>query len=121
MLILRAIVHQTLVSGRPDSCEVSSIPSSDRSSSAGLVSSVTVHDVAAALDHGRRHFLRRLAMTIGAAHAGVFAAGTAPAEDRAPRELVAIGNAAEWLNSPRQTPSSLAGKVLLVDFWTYTC
>ena len=39
----------------------------------------------------------------------------------APRELAALGGAAEWLNSPRLTPSSLAGKVVLVDFWTYTC
>ena len=29
--------------------------------------------------------------------------------------------AAEWLNSPPLTPSSLAGKVVLVDFCTYTC
>ena len=29
--------------------------------------------------------------------------------------------AAEWINSPRLPPSSLAGKVVLVNFWTYTC
>ena len=43
------------------------------------------------------------------------------ANQRAPRELAAIGGAAEWLNSPRLPPSSLAGKIVLVDFWTYTC
>jgi thiol-disulfide isomerase/thioredoxin len=43
------------------------------------------------------------------------------AKTRASRELAAIGGAEEWLNSPRMTPSSLAGKVVLVDFWTYTC
>jgi thiol-disulfide isomerase/thioredoxin len=58
-------------------------------------------------------------MTIAAAHLGVF--GSVDAKDGGPRELAAIGNAAEWLNSPRLTPSSLAGKVVLVDFWTYTC
>ena len=47
--------------------------------------------------------------------------GTVEADQRAPRELAALGGAAEWLNSPRLTPSSLAGKVVLVDFWTYTC
>ncbi len=26
-----------------------------------------------------------------------------------------------WLNSPPLTPSSLRGKVVLIDFWTYTC
>src|SRR5215510_11178142 len=80
-----------------------------------------VSDVIDAFNHGRRDFLWRLAMTIGAAHAGVFAPGAVDADDRPPRELAAIGNAAEWLNSPRLTPSSLAGKVVLVDFWTYTC
>ena len=48
-------------------------------------------------------------------------AGTVEANQREPRELAALGRAAEWLNSPRLTPSSLAGKVVLVDFCTYTC
>ena len=58
-------------------------------------------------------------MTIVAARLGMFDA--VEANQRAPRELAAIGNAVEWLNSPRLTASSLAGKVVLVDFWTYTC
>jgi thiol-disulfide isomerase/thioredoxin len=29
--------------------------------------------------------------------------------------------AAGWLNSPPLTPEELRGKVVLVDFWTYTC
>jgi thiol-disulfide isomerase/thioredoxin len=58
-------------------------------------------------------------MTVAAAHLGSL--GTADANDQAPRELAAIGAAAEWLNSPRLRPSSLAGKVVLVDFCTYTC
>src|SRR5262249_2163569 len=58
-------------------------------------------------------------MTIVAAHLGMF--GTAEAGGRAPRELEAIGNAADWLNSPRLGASSLAGKVVLADFCTYTC
>jgi thiol-disulfide isomerase/thioredoxin len=29
--------------------------------------------------------------------------------------------ATEWLNSPPLTPAELRGKVVLVDFWTYTC
>jgi thiol-disulfide isomerase/thioredoxin len=56
-------------------------------------------------------------MTITAAHLGLFGS----ADGAEPRELAAIGRANEWLNSPPLTPASLAGKVVLVDFWTFTC
>jgi len=36
-------------------------------------------------------------------------------------ELASLERANEWLNSPPLTPSALRGKVVLVDFWTYTC
>jgi thiol-disulfide isomerase/thioredoxin len=36
-------------------------------------------------------------------------------------ELPSLAGAAEWLNSPPLTASGLRGKVVLVDFWTYTC
>jgi thiol-disulfide isomerase/thioredoxin len=36
-------------------------------------------------------------------------------------ELAALERATEWLNSPPLTPSALRGKVVLIDFWTYTC
>ena len=36
-------------------------------------------------------------------------------------QLASIERADEWLNSPPLTPSALRGKVVLVDFWTYTC
>jgi thiol-disulfide isomerase/thioredoxin len=36
-------------------------------------------------------------------------------------ELTALERANEWLNSPPLTASALRGKVVLVDFWTYTC
>jgi thiol-disulfide isomerase/thioredoxin len=58
-------------------------------------------------------------MTIAAARLGQ--SGTLGANQRAPRELTAICAATEWLNSPRLMPSGLAGRVVLVDFWTYTC
>lgn len=45
----------------------------------------------------------------------------AEAADREPREYAAIGRATEWLNSPRLTTASLLGKVVVVDFCTYTC
>src|SRR5215813_11181214 len=36
-------------------------------------------------------------------------------------ELMSLERANEWLNSPPLTASALRGKVVLVDFWTYTC
>src|SRR5215470_3030818 len=35
--------------------------------------------------------------------------------------LPSIERATEWINSPPLTASALRGKVVLVDFWTYTC
>jgi thiol-disulfide isomerase/thioredoxin len=70
-------------------------------------------------DDERRRFLGQAAMTMMAAQFGVF--DTAHAQDRAPREVAAIGRATEWLNSPRLTPTDLLGKVVVIDFWTYTC
>jgi thiol-disulfide isomerase/thioredoxin len=36
-------------------------------------------------------------------------------------ELASLERANEWLNSPPLTAPALRGKVVLVDFWTYTC
>ncbi|MDM0105717.1 cytochrome c biogenesis protein DipZ [Variovorax sp. J22R24] len=52
------------------------------------------------------------------------AAGREPAPPRTlPREgvLPAFTGATEWINSEPLTPESLRGKVVLVDFWTYSC
>src|SRR5664279_5631130 len=35
--------------------------------------------------------------------------------------LPALSGAVEWLNSPPLTVDALKGKVVLVDFWTYSC
>lgn len=40
-----------------------------------------------------------------------------PVEDLMP----SLGGAEEWLNSPPLTFEQLKGKVVLVDFWTYSC
>jgi thiol-disulfide isomerase/thioredoxin len=44
-------------------------------------------------------------------------AGTLPVEARLP----GFDGATGWLNSAPLTPDGLRGKVVLVDFWTYTC
>jgi thiol-disulfide isomerase/thioredoxin len=58
-------------------------------------------------------------MTIAATHFGLYRAVNGRLGG--PRDLAALDGAAEWLNSPRLTQASLAGKVVLVNFWTYTC
>ena len=35
--------------------------------------------------------------------------------------MPSLGGAVEWLNSPPLTAEGLRGKVVLVDFWTYSC
>ena len=41
--------------------------------------------------------------------------------DAAPTTLPDLSGATAWINSPPLTPASLRGKVVLVDFWTYSC
>ena len=36
-------------------------------------------------------------------------------------QIPSLAGAVEWLNSQPLTPAALRGKVVLVDFWTYTC
>ena len=36
-------------------------------------------------------------------------------------ELASLERADEWLNSPPLDPQALRGKVVLVNFWTYSC
>jgi thiol-disulfide isomerase/thioredoxin len=36
-------------------------------------------------------------------------------------ELPELGGATDWINSPRLTRADLREKVVLVDFWTYSC
>jgi hypothetical protein len=36
-------------------------------------------------------------------------------------ELPSLGGATGWLNSQPLTAAGLRGKVVLIDFWTYTC
>jgi len=36
-------------------------------------------------------------------------------------KLPSLSGATEWINSPPLTSEGLRGKVVLVDFWTYTC
>jgi thiol-disulfide isomerase/thioredoxin len=71
----------------------------------------------------RRHFLSTAAMTMAAAPFGMLGASArksqvAPADEGPFPDL---GGAIGWLNSAPLNGKSLRGKVVLVDFWTYTC
>lgn len=66
----------------------------------------------------RRHFMRSAVVALGAAHMGIL---NSLELEGASRELSAITRASVWLNSPPLTADALAGKVVLVQFCTYTC
>ena len=73
----------------------------------------------------RRRFLGNAVMTIAAAQFGI--AGCAKALStgavRLPVEgdLPSFGGATTWLNSQPLTARGLSGKVVLVNFWTFSC
>jgi thiol-disulfide isomerase/thioredoxin len=74
----------------------------------------------------RRRFLGTAAMTIAAAQLGMLgcvARQKTPAAVQLPfeGELPSLGGATDWLNSQPLTAASLRGKVVLIQFWTYTC
>jgi thiol-disulfide isomerase/thioredoxin len=46
---------------------------------------------------------------------------TASARPAAAAPLAALAGATGWINSPGLDPASLRGKVVLIDFWTYSC
>ncbi len=49
----------------------------------------------------------------------LFAACTEPLPNEGP--MPELGGAATWFNSPPLSKAELKGKVVLVDFWTYSC
>ncbi len=77
------------------------------------------------INHDRRRFLGTAAMTIAVAQLGMIgyakAQATSAAQLPIEGELPSLGSATGWLNSPPLTPAGLRGKVVLIDFWTYTC
>jgi thiol-disulfide isomerase/thioredoxin len=71
------------------------------------------------INHDRRRFVTSAAMTIGA---GTFLTMmSAKAKSAKTGELASLSLATDWLNSLPLTADGLRGKVVLIDFWTYTC
>jgi len=74
----------------------------------------------------RRRFVGVAAAALGAARLGVLGSAVqqmacAALTERDEGALPSLSGATEWLNSPPLTSTGLRGKVVLVDFWTYTC
>ena len=67
----------------------------------------------------RREFLRSAGMAIAAS--GLGASRIAAASFFSEGGLPSLGGATGWVNSPPLTKESLREKVVLIDFWTYTC
>jgi hypothetical protein len=71
------------------------------------------------INRDRRRFLGAAAWTMAAARLGMFSAAEARGGELG--ELSALGRAAAWINSPPLTSANLLGKVVVVNFCTYTC
>src|SRR6266446_9033911 len=82
--------------------------------------------MAESINRERRRFFGAAAAALGAARLGVIGSAVqqmacAALTERDEGVLPSLSGATEWLNSPALTPAGLRGKVVLVDFWTYTC
>jgi thiol-disulfide isomerase/thioredoxin len=81
--------------------------------------------MSAACIHDRRRFLRTAAMTIAAAQIGMLGCAKASPNDSlrlsVEGQMPSLEGATGWLNSQPLSASGLRGRVVLIDFWTYTC
>jgi thiol-disulfide isomerase/thioredoxin len=76
-------------------------------------------------NHDRRRFIGRAAIAIAATQLGMMGCAVAEsgALERLPEEgkMPQLNGATAWLNSQPLTAETLRGRVVLADFWTYTC
>jgi thiol-disulfide isomerase/thioredoxin len=83
---------------------------------------VSTKGASESIDLDRRRFLSAAAVTV--VFTEFMMSGAARSESvRLPLEgkLPSLDGATGWLNSPPLMRESLSGKVVLIDFWTYTC
>jgi len=76
--------------------------------------------------HDRRRFFGMAALSLGAAWIGTRDSvlqmiTVKPFRLSSASDLASLGRATAWLNSAPLTAVDLKGKVVLVNFWTYTC
>jgi thiol-disulfide isomerase/thioredoxin len=73
------------------------------------------------IDLARRRVSRAVVLTLAAAGSGLADGAEALKRRPAEGELPSLDPATAWLNTQPLTASALRGKVVLVQFWTYTC
>jgi thiol-disulfide isomerase/thioredoxin len=75
--------------------------------------------------HNRRRFFGLAALSLAGAWIGtrdsVQLIMMKPFRPSGASDLASLGRATAWLNSSAMTVADLQGKVVLIDFWTYTC
>jgi thiol-disulfide isomerase/thioredoxin len=76
--------------------------------------------------HDRRRFFGLAALSLAGAWVGtrdsvVHMLTVKPFRPSSASDLASLSGATAWLNSSPLTAADLQGKVVLVDFWTYTC
>ena len=86
----------------------------------------TQQRIPADVDHNRRRFLGTSTMAMVAAQLGLIGCANAQSSKGAIRlasegSMPSLAGATEWLNSPPLTPANLRGKVVLINFWTFSC
>src|SRR4051794_26737229 len=73
----------------------------------------------------RRTFLRATAAALAMAKCDALRScrdsGSIGERSESSNELAALGNAHEWINTPALTTDAFKGKVVLAQFWTFTC
>jgi thiol-disulfide isomerase/thioredoxin len=121
-MLLTAVLMFTSVDLRFQEALASHFPSFLTNPTGGLEKSGAVQDELAGL-RGRPKFddsvVKAITRAASRGHAGLPGVKTP--------ELAVLGDAPEfatghrWLNSPPLTMAGLRGRVVLVDFWTYTC
>lgn len=70
-----------------------------------------------AIDRGRRHFVETAALAVAASQVS----GCIPFGPLDEGALPSFGASSRWLNSAPLEPAGLLGRVVMVNFWTFTC
>src|SRR3954469_5001153 len=73
------------------------------------------------VNNDRRRFLTAAMALVATQRGMIGSAGARSLQLAVEGELPSLGGATAWLNSPPLTAAGLRGKVVLIDFWTYTC